>query len=113
MSRKASGLKAWALQRLTAIFVALFTLYLVGVFLFAAPVDHAAWKAWLGGPTVSVLMLLYAASILLHAWIGIRDVLLDYVQPIAIRATLLGLVGFALVAMGLWTAQALILARLG
>jgi succinate dehydrogenase / fumarate reductase, membrane anchor subunit len=113
VSRKASGLKAWALQRLTAIFVALFTLYLVGIFLFAAPGDYGAWKAWVGGPTVGVLMLLYVASILLHAWIGIRDVLLDYVQPIAIRATLLGLVGFALVAMGLWAAQALILARLG
>lgn len=112
MSRKASGLKAWALQRLTAIFVGLFTLYLLAVLLFAAPGDYAAWKAWVGSPTVSVLMLLYIATILLHAWIGVRDVLIDYVHPIAIRATLLGLVGLALVAMGLWAAQALILARL-
>ena len=42
----------------------------------------------------------------------VRDVLIDYVHPIAIRATLLGVVALSLVAMGLWAAQALILARL-
>ncbi len=112
MSRKASGLKAWAIQRLTAIYIALFLLYLLGVLLFAAPSDHLAWKAWLGGPVVSVALLLFVVSVLMHAWIGVRDVLIDYVHPIAIRATLLGVIALALVAMGLWAAQALILARL-
>ena len=40
MSRKASGLKAWAIQRLTAIYVGLFTLYLLGVLTTAAPADY-------------------------------------------------------------------------
>ena len=90
MSRKASGLKAWAIQRLTAIYIGLFAIYLVLALMFAAPADYAAWKAW----------------------IGVRDVLIDYLHPIAIRATVLGLVALSLVAMGLWAAQALILVRL-
>jgi succinate dehydrogenase / fumarate reductase membrane anchor subunit len=61
---------------------------------------------------VSVALLLYVVSVMMHAWIGVRDVLIDYVHPIAIRATLLGVVALSLVAMGLWAAQALILARL-
>lgn len=112
MSRKASGLKAWAIQRLTAAYIALFTLYLLIVLLSAVPTDYEAWRAWLGGPVVSVATLLFVASVLMHAWIGVRDVLIDYVHPIAIRATLLGTIALALVAMGLWSAQALILARL-
>ena len=112
MSRKASGLKAWAIQRLTAIYIALFTLYLLVVLLFAGPGDYATWRAWIGGPVVSIAMLLFVVSVLMHAWIGIRDVLIDYVHPIAIRATLLGLVALSLVALGLWSAQALILARM-
>jgi succinate dehydrogenase / fumarate reductase membrane anchor subunit len=112
VSRKASGLKAWAVQRVTAIFVGLFTLYLLAVFLASPPADYAAWTSWVGGPVVSVLLLLYVASILMHAWIGVRDVVIDYVHPIAVRATVLGLVAMALIAMGLWSAQALILARL-
>ncbi|MCB1926186.1 MAG: succinate dehydrogenase, hydrophobic membrane anchor protein [Gammaproteobacteria bacterium] len=112
MSRKASGLKAWALQRLTAIYIGLFSLYLLLVLLFAAPDGYIEWKAWLGGSLVSVAMLLYVLSVLMHAWIGVRDVLIDYIHPIAIRAALLGVVGLSLVAMGLWAAQALILVRL-
>lgn len=112
MSRKASGLKAWAIQRLTAIYIGLFSLYLVMVLLFSAPVDYAAWKAWIGSPLVSVAMLLFVVSTLMHAWIGVRDVLIDYIRPIAIRATVLGIVALSLIAMGLWAAQALILVRL-
>lgn len=112
MSRKASGLKAWALQRLTAVYVGLFSLYLLLVLLFAAPDGYAAWRAWLGGPLVSVAMLLFVLAVLLHAWIGVRDVLIDYVHPIAIRAALLGGVALGLIALGLWAAQALILVRL-
>jgi succinate dehydrogenase / fumarate reductase membrane anchor subunit len=112
MSRKASGLKAWAIQRLTAIYVAAFSLYFLLVLLFAAPGDYEAWRDWLGGAVVSVAMLLFVVTVLMHAWIGVRDVLIDYVHPIAIRATLLGLVALTLVALGLWAAQALILARI-
>jgi succinate dehydrogenase / fumarate reductase membrane anchor subunit len=112
VSRKASGLKAWAIQRLTAIYVGLFALYLMVVLLFSAPTDYAAWRAWLGGPVVSVAMLLFVVSVLMHAWIGVRDVLIDYVHPIAIRAPLLGGIALLLVALGLWSAQALTLARL-
>ena len=82
------------------------------VLLFAAPAQYADWKAWVGGPLVSVAMLLFVVSVLMHAWIGVRDVLIDYIHPIAIRAALLGVIALALVAMGLWAAQALILVRL-
>ncbi|WP_078119888.1 succinate dehydrogenase, hydrophobic membrane anchor protein [Thiosocius teredinicola] len=112
MSRKASGLKAWAIQRLTAIYIGLFALYLLLMFLFSAPASYFEWKAWMGGPFVSIATLLFVVSVLMHAWIGIRDVLIDYVHPIAIRAGLLGAVALFLVAMGLWAAQALILVRL-
>jgi len=112
VSRKASGLKAWAIQRLTAIYIALFSLYLLGMLLFAAPADYADWRAWLGGPLVSVALLLFIVSVLMHAWIGVRDVVIDYVHPIAIRATVLGIIALALVGMGLWAAQALTLVRL-
>ena len=112
MSRKASGLRAWAIQRLTAIYIGVFTLYLVGVLAFAAPADHIAWRAWIGSPLVSVALLLFVACVLMHAWIGMRDVLIDYVHPIAIRAALLGGIALGLIALGLWAAQALILVRL-
>ncbi len=109
MSRKASGLKAWALQRITAIYIGLFTLYLLFALLFTAPQDYAAWRAWFANPLMGIASLVMIVAVLLHAWVGIRDVLIDYVKPIAVRVTLLTLVGLALLIYGLWAAQALIL----
>lgn len=111
MSRKASGLKAWALQRISAIYIGLFVCYLLFVMLFAAPDGFAAWRAWFAHPVMGLATLVLVVMLLMHAWVGIRDVFIDYVKPIAVRATLLTLLGLALLVYGLWAAQALILLR--
>jgi succinate dehydrogenase / fumarate reductase membrane anchor subunit len=112
MSRKASGLKAWAIQRVTAIYVGLFALYLLLILLVSAPDGYAAWRDWFAAPSMGIATLVFVISVLMHAWVGIRDVLIDYVKPIAVRATLLSLLALGLLACGLWAAQALILVRL-
>jgi succinate dehydrogenase / fumarate reductase membrane anchor subunit len=112
MSRKASGLRAWVLQRLTAVYLLLFFPYLVATLAFRPPADHAAWVAWLGDPGVSVALLLFAAALLMHVWVGVRDAVIDYVRPIGARVTLLALIGFGLVACGLWTLKVIVLARM-
>ena len=113
MSRRASGLKAWAVQRATAVYLAGFSLYLVLHLFLAPPVDYLAWRDWVAGPAVSVAFLLFVPALLAHAWVGIRDVLIDYVKPIGVRVSLIALLAFALVASGLWALQALFLLRMG
>jgi len=49
----------------------------------------------------------FFAALLAHAWVGVRDVLIDYVHAMAIRAALLGLVGLSLTAMGVWVVRIL------
>lgn len=113
MSRKASGLKAWAIQRATAVYLALFSLYLLLHFAFAAPADYEAWRTWVAGPWVSLGLLLFVPVLLAHAWVGIRDVLIDYVWHTGARVLLLSLFAFVFLASGLWALQALIIARMG
>lgn len=108
MSRKASGFKAWAWQRITAIYIGLFGLYLLGSLLFAAPEGYVAWQAWFSGPVMQITMLLFVLAILLHAWVGIRDICIDYIKPIAVRAGLLILLALSLILYGLWAAQLLL-----
>jgi succinate dehydrogenase / fumarate reductase membrane anchor subunit len=112
MSRRASGLRAWFLQRATAIYLILFTLYMLQHLIFYAPADHAAWRAWLAQPQVSLATLLFFASLLLHAWVGIRDVIIDYVHPTAIRLTVLTVIGFGLVGCAAWALQIITLAQI-
>jgi succinate dehydrogenase / fumarate reductase membrane anchor subunit len=72
----------------------------------AASVEQ--WRAWAGKPSGAALVALLAAALLLHAWVGVRDVVLDYVHPLALRLALLALVAVTLVFLGLWTAVILV-----
>ena len=110
MSRRATGLRAWILQRITALYLALYTLFLIGLFLLDPPESYDAWRTWFATPWTSVPLLLYALAILLHAWVGIRDVLIDYVHPLMLRLLLLTLFGLGLIGSGLWVMRVVFLA---
>ena len=111
MSRQASGFKAWVVQRVTAVYIALFVLYAVLHFAVSAPADVVEWRAWMASPVVSMALLLFFAALLMHAWIGIRDVLIDYVHPLALRVVVLSVFATALTGTGLWVAQVIFLVR--
>jgi succinate dehydrogenase / fumarate reductase, membrane anchor subunit len=110
MSRQASGLIAWLIQRATAVYLALFLAYLLIHFVFNAPADHTALAAWVAHPVVAIGLLLFVPLLLAHAWVGIRDVLIDYVHSLGARLGLLTLFAFVLIASGLWAFQAIITA---
>lgn len=112
MSRQASGLMAWLIQRTTAVYLALFLGYLLIHFVFNAPTDHAALLAWVNQPPVAIGLLLCVPLVLAHAWVGIRDVLIDYVHALGLRIGLMMLFGFVFIASGLWVFKAIVTAGL-
>lgn len=110
MSRQASGLRAWALQRISAAYLGLYLIYMLGHLSFNAPASFEAWRVYVADPGVSIGMLLFVTALLIHAWVGIRDVLIDYVHPIMARVTLLSLFAIGFIGCGLWFAKAIFLA---
>jgi len=110
MSRHASGLMAWLIQRASAIYLALLMTYLLIHFTFYAPADHAALVTWITQPLVNGGLLLGIPLLLIHAWVGIRDVLIDYVHQLALRLSVLMLFAFLFIATGLWLFKAIITA---
>ena len=113
MSRTASGFKAWLLQRISAVYLGLFTIYLLWHFLFDAPASMAEWQGWLIQTPVLVSLLMLLLFILVHAWIGVRDVFIDYIPHTGVRLGLLSLTALMLIFCGIWGLQILLLARLG
>ena len=96
MSRRASGLRAWLLQRISAIYIALFGLFFLLTMLFAAPESYQDWQRWIARPLISLTMVIFFIALATHAWVGIRDVIIDYVNALSIRLLLLSLVGVIL-----------------
>jgi succinate dehydrogenase / fumarate reductase membrane anchor subunit len=107
VSRAAQGLRAWLLQRITAVYLAVYILSALFSLLTRNTVDFPVWHNWLASPWTGVATTLFALSLLLHVWVGIRDVLIDYVHPVSLR--LLFMVVTALILLGslLWVIRAL------
>jgi succinate dehydrogenase / fumarate reductase membrane anchor subunit len=103
---------AWLIQRATAVYLALFLAYLLIHFTLEPPTDHAALRAWVIQPLANGGLLLFVPVLLAHAWVGVRDVLIDYVHSLGLRIGLLSLVAFVLLASGLWALKAIISAGL-
>ncbi len=106
--RQASGLAAWFMQRITAIYLAFFTVYLIGHFAYTPAHHYADLVRWLESPLVLLGMLLFVPSLLMHAWVGGRNIAIDYIKPFALRLTVLILFALMLFAAGLWAGQALL-----
>lgn len=108
MSRRAFGLRAWMIQRLTALYLAGYFIFLVFHFSLQPPADYEAWSAWVSGPWVTNTAALFIVALLIHAWVGIRDVLMDYVKPTWVRLLAMAVVAAGLVVCGLWFARILL-----
>ncbi len=108
MRRAVSGLRAWLLQRLSALVLLAYLVVALGVFAFDPPQGHAAWRALMQSPAAALVTLVAFAALALHAWVGARDVLLDYVHPLALRLALLVALAATLLASGAWAARALL-----
>jgi len=103
-----SGLSEWLLQRLSALYLAGFTVWLVVWLAIVAPTDYIAWKSWLAAGGVRLAFALFFLSVLVHAWVGMRSVFLDYLRPLWVRTVAQMLLAFGLLALAFWAAQILL-----
>lgn len=102
-----SGTGVWLLQRATAVLLALALPILLLVFLAVLPLDFAAWQAFLAPLWIRMLILLAGVSLALHAWVGMRDIFMDYIHPIAVRLAMLLAVISVLATSVVWLAAIL------
>lgn len=94
------GLRDWLSQRVTAALMALFTLVLLAQLIFGGPLGYERWAAIFSAQWMKVLTFVVIVSLAWHAWVGMRDVWMDYIKPVGVRLlaqvfTLVWLVGCA------------------
>ena len=101
------GLGDWLLQRLTAVVMALYTLGLAACLLWHAPATYADWKAIFSSTFARVTTMLFFAALLYHAWIGMRDIFMDYLKATSLRLALETAVVIVLMLYLIWAASVL------
>ncbi|KKW67094.1 succinate dehydrogenase [Lampropedia cohaerens] len=80
------GLRDWLSQRVTAVLIALYALTLiVQVLCISGPIDYAAWQSIFAAQWMRIFTFVIAVAVLWHAWVGIREIGMDYVSNVALR----------------------------
>ena len=108
MTFRASGMRAWLLQRLSSVYMVAFIVVALLWYGLSGEITYTGWRELLANPVNAVAVALFFSSLLIHAWIGMRDVLIDYMPIMVLRLILLLGIAVFLIAMGFWVAFILI-----
>ena len=83
------------------------TLLFALILIFSPPAHYGAWRALFANQAMKLATFLFLVSLFLHAWVGMRDILMDYIKPTGLRLGLEAAVALALVAYAGWALQIL------
>jgi len=101
------GLFDWLAQRITAIAMALYALFLAAVALYHGGIGYPLWRALFAHGGFRVASFLFMAALLYHAWVGAREIYMDYLKPVALRLAVQAVTIALLIGYLGWTIQIL------
>lgn len=102
------GTRSWLLQRLTAVYIGGFVV-LAAIYFVRAPIaDFGAWQTLWAAPAWRVAVGVLVGSVLVHSWLGLRSVWMDYLAPTWLRFGAGVLTALALVLLALWAGHLLL-----
>lgn len=102
MNHRASGLRAWIWQRISAVVILLFLLKILYSGLINQLTDYDQWLKILSQRDNSIMLGLLFGALITHSWVGMRDVLIDYIHISWLRHTLIALLALWICALGIW-----------
>jgi succinate dehydrogenase / fumarate reductase membrane anchor subunit len=88
------GMRDWLSQRVTAVVMALFTAVLLVQLLLPGELGYDRWAGIFASQWMKVITFVTVLALAWHAWVGMRDIWMDYVKPMGLR---LGLQVFSIV----------------
>jgi succinate dehydrogenase / fumarate reductase membrane anchor subunit len=101
------GLGSWLAQRVTAVVIAAYSVIAAGIFVVSTPLTYVVWRDLFAQGWMRVATLVFAVSLVWHTWVGIRDILMDYIKPDGLRLTLQVVVLLVLAGYLGWAVQIL------
>ena len=101
------GMRDWLSQRVTAVLMAAFTLILLVQLLLPGPLGYDRWAGIFSAQWMKLLSLVVVLALAWHAWVGMRDIWMDYVKPVGARLGLQVLTIVWLLGCTAWAVQVL------
>ena len=97
-----NGLKDWLIQRVTAVYFAVYTIFLFVFLLLHPNLNFAQWHELFANHVFQIATAIGLLALSLHAWVGIWTVTTDYIKCTAIRLSVQLLVVLWLLSQFIW-----------
>jgi succinate dehydrogenase / fumarate reductase membrane anchor subunit len=100
-----TGLQDWLIQRLSAIVMVSYMLFMVVYLLLGKYVQglhYESWRFLFANPTMRLASLIMLLSLVAHAWVGLWMVSTDYIKSVILRLALQILVAIYLFSNLVW-----------
>lgn len=109
-----SGLFDWMAQRVSAVVLAAYFLFLLGYLLANPGMSYADWHGLFSNTAMRIFSLLALVGLTAHAWVGMWTISTDYLTPMAmgkaataVRFLFQAVCGMAMFAFFVWGVQIL------
>jgi succinate dehydrogenase / fumarate reductase membrane anchor subunit len=101
------GVKDWLAQRVTAILMVIYTVVLLLSFLTGHDFSYEGWAGLFARQWFKLFSAVTFLGLFYHAWVGVRDIWMDYVKPVGVRLVLQLVTIAWLIACAVWAIQIL------
>ena len=101
------GVRDWLAQRVTAVIMVLYTAILLIAFLSGQNFTYEGWAGLFAQQWFKLISAVTLFGLFFHAWVGVRDIWMDYVKAVGLRLTLQIATILWLVACAVWSVQIL------
>ena len=102
-----SGLSDWLVQRVSAVILAVYSIFMVAYLLLNPQLDFAQWQALFNNTSMRIFSLMALLSLGAHCWIGLWSVSTDYFKPFLLRFVFQMVVGLLMFIYTVWGVQLL------
>jgi len=82
------GIRDWIVQRVSAVLIAAFVFLVLARLALSEESGYGAWVSVFSPQPMRLLTEMAVAVLCWHAWIGVRDIWMDYVHPAGVRLAL-------------------------
>ena len=97
------GLRQWVGQRFTALLMIFYVVTILFEILMVKPLDFIQWQDIFRPMWMKLWTLAFMLGLFYHAWVGVRDIFMDYVGLLVLRLGLQACVVLALLAYSVWS----------
>ncbi|MGE3919389.1 MAG: succinate dehydrogenase, hydrophobic membrane anchor protein [Gammaproteobacteria bacterium] len=94
-----NGLRDWLTQRVSAIILGLYFIYLLGFIVMHPDMPFYVWHDLFSCLAMKIFSFLALLSLIFHAWVGVWTIITDYINSPSLRLSLMVLVIVSLFSM--------------